>query len=342
MPAALDPSPVAVLHQGQPDSRLPTVHNAWRLQQDLCAALAELGWRAEPVFLDDDFRWLRRLLDLAPGVVFNAADLGFFDDISLEPHIGAVLEATRLRFTGSGVFAASLSGDKYASKVFLRSLGIAVPRCWLRDQLDAADLTYPLILKPRFGHNSYGMSSASVIGDRDELTRGLAGLSPDAPEPILEEFVDGDEVVAGFLGDSPRQPMPQFRIEYGPSFAHRPKILDYRAKWLEASEEYRDSMPVPAGLPPELAAELDRAVQTTADRLLIHDYARCDFRIRRNPGGPAVAHLIDVNTNPDLSRTAGMFRMAAAAGLSYAGMVERIVRSALARPLHAAIVDRPG
>jgi len=240
-----------------------------------------------------------------------------------------VLAAAGLRYTGSGAYAAALSGDKYASKVYLAHLGVPVPQCWL--PRDAAAAVAPVILKERLGHNSFGLSAASVLEDRAQIETRVQELGADASRYVLEEYIDGEEAVAGFLGNAPRLPMPVFAIDYGASFAGRPKILDYDAKWAPGSDAYEHSTPTLARHPPALAAAIQRSLGLAAEDLGMWDYGRCDFRIRAQADGTQIPYLIDINTNPDLSRDAGMFRMAAAAGLSYADLIGRVVDAALQR-----------
>ncbi len=332
MTAARSQVAVAVLHQGQESATHPVIVNAWKLQEGLCEALVSLGHAPTPVFLDPEGAWVGRLLSLAPDVVFHAADLGFDYDITLEPYIAAVIEGTGLRYTGTPAYAAAFSSDKHAAKLYLARAGVAVPKSWLLSELDAPDLDFPVILKARFGHNSFGLSAESVLRDRAALLRRVEALGDAAPQYLLEEFIEGEEVAAAFLGNAPRRTLPQFKIRFGPKFDGKPKILDYDSKWITASDAFQDSTPVPSDLGPEVTAAVERALLLAAERLMLRDYARCDYRVRAGPDGVPVAYVIDVNANPDLSRDAGFARMAKAAGLSYAEVVGTIVDAALARP----------
>lgn len=329
---------VAILHQGQPGHSAPTIANAWTLQADLTEALRERGWQPQAVFLDTQFLWLQTLLQMAPQLVLNAADLGFFYDMTLEPIVPGVLAAAGLHFTGTGAYAEAFSSDKFASKLYLQSLGVAVPEVWLADA-DPHTVTYPVIVKPRFGHNSYGMDADCVVRDAQALRRYMAKVPANAPDLLLEAFIDGPEVTAAFVGHQPSVALPIFRVDFGPAFANQPKILGYRSKWIEDSPEYLDSPTVPAQLPEELRDRVDAAMAKATQALLICDYGRGDFRLRTLDDGQVEPVLVDYNANPDLSRGAGLARMAGVAGWTYAELIDRIVQSALARPPHRPVVD---
>ena len=188
---------------------------------------------------------------------------------------------------------------------------------------------FPVLLKMRYGHNSYGIDASSVVGSREALLAKLRSRGPADAELVIEQYIDGPEATAGFVGD--RQ-LPPFTIAWGPAFDGQPKILGTASKWDEGSVEYQQSLSVPGDFSPALVAQLDDSLRRAAECLLVDDYGRCDFRVRTEADGREVAYAIDVNANPDLHRGAGLFRMAAAAGLTYPEMVHAIVSSALARP----------
>ena len=316
---------VAVLHQGRPGPADPIRACAWQLRGQLCRALVTLGCTPHPVTLDTEFRWADRLLRLRPDLVLNAADLGFFYDIGLEPHVAGVLEAAGLPYTGSPVEAGNLALDKFLSKQLLGGLGVAVPRFALASAPEG--MTYPLIVKPRFGANSVGLTSASIVHRPEELSSQVRalGLAPDAV--VLEAFIDGDELTAGFLGNAPRRLLPPFVIRYGAPMG----FLDYAAKWLPDSLAYQTTIPVPAELPPALREKLDAAMLKVAEVTGMRDYGRCDFRVGVGPDGEATPFLLDINSNCDVSDGAGLSNMARAAGLDHAGLIGKIIDAALAR-----------
>lgn len=262
--------------------------------------------------LDGEFRWLSRIRRERIDAVLNAADLGFFLDMEQEPAIAAVLEATGIPYTGSPARAGYISGDKLASKRLLATLGVPVPWVGLPD--DEAP-PFPVVLKTRFGHNSAGMGTDSVCRNAEELRRALARRS--GPH-VIEEYIDGPEITAGFVG---RKTLPQFRLDFE-GFGDLPRILDWASKWDDTSEQYKHSYPVPWPSDPEI----DRTMQRVAAALNIRDYGRCDLRLRNGVG-----FVIDVNTNPDLSKGAGLHRMATKAGLSYAEMIGEVIEATLRR-----------
>lgn len=327
---------IAILHQGDAARSEPTIQNALRLCDSLVSAVHELGWQPAPVFLDEAMAWVQTLAKLQPDVVFNAADLGFFYDITLEPHIAAVLAGLGLPFTGSATHAGILSGDKYSSKLLLATLGIATPRCYLPTQLladsQARDQAhYPLIIKARRGHNSVGMSARSVVPDAAALAERLAESGQPLAQLLLEEFIDGREVCAGFLGNQPRTVLPIFEVPFDGLPADAPRILDFAAKWLPGTVEYDHTIPFRAALPADLKARIEHSITVIAEQFEMTDYGRVDFRLRPDGKGSLEPCVIDINTNPDISEGAGLANMAAALGIPYSQLIRRVIEAARER-----------
>lgn len=337
---------LAILHQGHETSTDPTIQNARDLRDVLTATARELGYAAEAVFLDDAMAWVQTLRRLQPDLVFNAADLGFFYDITLEPHIAAVLEAMALPFTGSAAHAGILSGDKYSSKLLLDTLGLATPRCYLPAQLLADPAArraahYPLIIKSRRGHNSVGMSARSVVRDADSLPAQLAETGVLPTQLLLEEFIDGREVCAGFIGNQPRTILPIFEVPFDALPPGAPRILDFSAKWLPGTAEYDATIPYPAKLPEALTARIEHSVRVIAEQFEMTDYGRIDFRLRPDGRGGWDPCVIDINTNPDISKGAGLANMAAAAGFAYPELIRRVIDAARQRTAGSTRGNRP-
>lgn len=105
---------------------------------------------------------------------------------------------------------------------------------------------------------------------------------------------------------------------------YRP-IVSYEGKWIEGCPQYLATMArCPAEVDPRLERELV-SIAVKAYRLLgVRDYGRIDIRLDCD-GKP---HVLEVNPNPDISRKAGLARMAEADGMRYEDLLGHIIRSA--------------
>ncbi len=99
--------------------------------------------------------------------------------------------------------------DKMRTYEFLRSHGIDTPTTYTAEQvLGLSEHRFPYFLKPRYGSSSH---SVSKIEDEADLDYHLQT----APDPIVQEFVEGDEytldVYVGLTGQA-RCVVPRRRI----------------------------------------------------------------------------------------------------------------------------------
>ena len=106
----------------------------------------------------------------------------------------------------------------------------------------------------------------------------------------------------------------------------KPRMVGYRAKWVEGSFEYGNT-PRRFEFPPEDAGLLRSLVSLSRECWRVFDlrgYARVDFRVDAS-GRPWV---LEINTNPCISPDAGFMAAAERDGLSIEDVVRRIVADA--------------
>jgi D-alanine-D-alanine ligase len=272
-----------------------------------------------------------------PDAVFNLCE-SIHGDNRFESLLPLLLDLKGLAYTGSGPFPLSLALRKDKVKEVLRARGVPVPAGLLVRSEDTSGiaLRFPLIVKPSREDASVGISSASVVRDREALADRVRHVLRHYQQPALvEEFVEGREIYVSLLGRLGERPQifPFFEIDFSDMPADRPKIVSFEGKWVEDSVEYRGTRPVRCeGLSAALRQKIADTAEAAFDAVELRDYARMDFRVTAD-GTP---YIIDVNPNCDLSDLAGGFSKAArAGGLSYKDVILRIVGLALARRTHA-------
>jgi D-alanine-D-alanine ligase len=104
--------------------------------------------------------------------------------------------------------------------------------------------------------------------------------------------------------------------------------MTYDAKWRRDSREYR-ATPVqfPAELSSGAAAELGDIACRAFRVLGCRDLVTADFRLHEH-GSP---YLLEVNPNPNLAPSSYLTAALASIGMSYAGLLAEMCRSATAR-----------
>ncbi|GMT97366.1 ATP-grasp domain-containing protein [Corallococcus caeni] len=302
-----------------------------RVAESLAHALSRDGVNAEPLAIEGDkLDFMEALRFLQPDLVVNLCE-SLAADSRGEMAVPCLLDALGLPYTGSSALSLGLALHKPKAKDILRAHGVSTPASFLvkkREDALAVDLPWPLIVKPAREDASVGMDFDSVVTERSALVRACESVLRTFHQPALvEQFIAGREVYVPLLGNSPRQALPLTEIHFGRAFDNRPNIVSYRAKWEEASPEYRDSPTGPCRLD---AVQEARCIQTALEAfaaLDCQDYGRVDLRV--SPEG--VPYVIDINPNCDLHPGAGFAKAAQAAGMDYATLASRLVEVALER-----------
>jgi D-alanine-D-alanine ligase len=148
-------------------------------------------------------------------------------------------------------------------------------------------------------------------------------------EVLVQRYVEGREVNVGVVGDAV---LPIAEIDFGRMPKGMWRIVTYRSKWEDGSDEDLGSAPrCPARLPATVAAQL-RKIAVAAWRIVGGSgYGRIDLRIDER-GRP---WILEVNANPDIAPDAGLARMAGVAGIDYGAMVRQVCEHGLQRSREA-------
>jgi D-alanine-D-alanine ligase len=169
----------------------------------------------------------------------------------------------------------------------------------------------PLVVKPVRQGSSVGLQFVEQAGDwQKALTEALKFDS----EVLVEEKIAGRETTVGILGG---EPLPIVEV--------RPKIgsYDYKNKYTAGRTEYFCPADFDSATTKRIQAAAFGAFQAIGGR----DYARVDVMVR--DGGEPV--VLEVNTLPGMTETSLLPKAAAAAGLNYAQLCQRMIDLALKR-----------
>jgi D-alanine-D-alanine ligase len=266
--------------------------------------------------------------------VFNLCDEGFLNDAKKELHVPAILEMLGIPYTGSGPQCLAFCFDKSLVRGVAKEMEIPVPEAvFIKPEDTTFELyvDFPVLVKPNFGDSSFGITQRSVTYNPEELTTAISEIREQFgyDKPILvEEFLTGKDLSVGILGNPPESytVLPIIEEDYSSLPKALPKICGYEAKWLPESP-YWNIRSIPANLPEEIERNLVEWSLKLFERLECRDYARFDWRLNAqdNP------KLLEVNPNPGWCWDGHLAKMAAIAGMSYAEMLEVIVKAAETR-----------
>ncbi|MDZ7371201.1 MAG: ATP-grasp domain-containing protein [candidate division KSB1 bacterium] len=291
-------------------------------------ALQELGFAVELLAAATSLDRLRGdLLQLKPTLIFNLVEA--FCGRSRDAYrVAELLEDLDIPFTGGSARGIHLTTDKPRTKSLLRRAGLPTPdwtTTWHED--GQLPLTPPCILKPRQEDASIGIDSAAVCRNEQELTAELQRRQDRRRAYFIEQFIDGREFNLSLLWNGNQlEILPPAEIRFVDYPPDKPRIVDYAAKWVEDSFEYRHTVRA-FDFPPGDAALIDCLREVASRAAFLFDsrgYLRVDLRVdaENRPW------ILEINVNPCISPDAGFAAAAARAGLSYAQLIGRIVDNA--------------
>ncbi len=292
-------------------------------------ALRKLGFEYQAFMLKDDVGSLiLGLKSYRPDVVINLCE-GAFGDSHLEMNVPCLLELLRIPYTGSPPLTLGICQNKGLTKDILKSNGIPTPRYQVLDSFSdwRAEINHPLFVKPLKEDASLGITRESFVRSDVELRNRVEYLVEHYEQPVLvEEYVEGRELNISILGNEQPEALPISEIVFDFS-EERPKIVDYSAKWIKESEEYKKTSPVcPANLDPHTREKVETTALSAYKVVHCRDYARVDIRLRNG-----IPYVLEVNPNPDISPETGFARSTRVAGIPFEEFVKKIVSFALER-----------
>jgi D-alanine-D-alanine ligase len=249
----------------------------------------------------------------------DVAFIGLHGPYGEDGTLQGMLEILGIPYVGSGVLASALAMDKVMANRMLAAEGIPVPEARViegetldEETLNHASALLPAFIKPSRQGSSIGMS-------RVERTSDLQSAIEKAREfdnrVIVERELEGREITVGVLGNRKLEALPIVEI-----VTHK-EFFDYQAKY---DPELTDEI-CPADLPPELVSEVQDLAIRAHRALDCHSYSRVDMIIARERG-PVV---IEVNTLPGMTMNSLFPKAAAAAGISFGELLDRLIRLAL-------------
>lgn len=227
--------------------------------------------------------------------------------------VQSILDRAGVPYTGSNAETSRLSFTKSATKESLGYSGVATPIGRLihftndHEQIHraAADIAYPLVVKPDAQGSSLGVTWVNNPDDLIEATQFAFRFDSCA---LIETALTGHEWTVGFCDG---QNLPPLRIESASP------VFDYDSKYtagpaLHVFDDGPESRRVV-----ELARQAQSALKT---RGLARIDIRCDAQ--------GIPHVLEVNTIPGLTEKSLVPKMAARMGISFESLCEWAIRAA--------------
>lgn len=231
------------------------------------------------------------------------------------------LDLLDIPYQGSGVLGSALAMDKNLAKELYKLQGLPVAdwRVIERstdfsvDEL-TSQLGLPLVVKPVADGSSLGMTIAKDAGElKDGINKGLEH----GGRVLVERFVRGRELTVGVLGNEDVVALPLVEIIPGDEF----DFFDYQAKY----EPGATTEICPAEVSGEVTEKAQKYGVAAHRALQLRGYSRTDMILSDD----GELYLLETNTIPGMTPTSLFPQAAAAHGLDFSAMLEKLIELGL-------------
>lgn len=226
------------------------------------------------------------------------------------------LDELGVPYTGCGAEASRIAFDKVLAKQHCLKAGIPTPRFAVLDSPQPempAGWSPPVVLKPVRQGSSIGLQFVNTMA---EWQPALAESFRHDTAVLMEERIFGRETTVGILDGRPL-PVAEIRVKNG--------AFDYHNKYTAGAAVHF----CPADFDSTVTATIQNAALAAFHAVGGRDYARVDVMVATG-GKPQV---LEVNTLPGMTELSILPEAAAAAGLNYAQLCQRMVELALQHPV---------
>lgn len=262
--------------------------------------LRESGYAAEAVEVTG------RTFTLPAGT--EAVFIALHGEFGEDGGVQAMLDAMRMPYTGSGAMASRTAMDKVLTKKAFDACGIPTPAYRVLRPGDAFAFSLPAVVKPVCQGSSIGVHLIKTPG---EVAAALDDAFKYDDHVLVETYIAGRELTVGVIG---REPLPVVEIAAPDGW------YGYTAKYTPGQTRYI----CPAVISDAVRCEAQRLALAVFDALGCEGVGRVDFRMKADDS----LWVLELNSIPGLTETSLLPKAAAAAGISFAALCDRLMQTA--------------
>jgi D-alanine-D-alanine ligase len=274
-------------------------------------------------------KFLANILQSDVDFVFNVSE-GRGNYRSREAQIPAILEMLDIPYSGSDPQCLAVSLDKPLTKRLILAAGVRTPKWQVisngRELEEVCRDSFPLpaFIKPAFEGSSKGIRLGCRVEAREQMARVTTALLEQYQQPIMvEEFISGDEVTVGVVGNSPPQIVGIMRILPRKRSSNFVYSLEVKRDW-QNQVDYE----CPAQLEGKVLRKIADFSLRAFDTLGCRDFARLDFRLDQK----GMPYFLEINPLPGLNpKSSDLPIMAYKMGWNYQSLISSVLNAALER-----------
>lgn len=228
--------------------------------------------------------------------------------------VQSVLETRDIPYSGCGPLSSAMCMDKNISKKICKASGIPTAD-WITvksiEEIDydrIEEMGYPVFVKPNSGGSSVATFMIKEKAGIEDAVR--QGLEVDT-EVMIEQYLPGEECTS-FILDGEVFPTVSIKSEQ--------EFFDFEAKYSSDNGAVEEVV----YLEESLQNKLNEYSRMCWDAFNCRAYVRVDFIISNG-----VPYVLELNTLPGLTATSLIPRSAAARGISYSQLLDKLIACSL-------------
>lgn len=228
--------------------------------------------------------------------------------------VQSVLETRDIPYSGCGPLSSAMCMDKNISKKICKASGIPTAD-WITvksiEEIDydrIEEMGYPVFVKPNSGGSSVATFMIKEKAGIEDAVR--QGLEVDT-EVMIEQYLPGEECTS-FILDGEVFPTVSIKSEQ--------EFFDFEAKYSSDNGAVEEVV----YLEESLQNKLNEYSKMCWDAFNCRAYVRVDFIISNG-----VPYVLELNTLPGLTATSLIPRSAAAKGISYSQLLDKLISCSL-------------
>ena len=258
-------------------------------------------------------------------VAFLALDGTFAED----GHIQALLNLTKIPYTGSDVMASSIGMNKSKCYEFISKQEVNIPEYFIVRTTDhdvneidtkiKSEFGYPCIVKPNDSGSSIGMSSPKT---KDQLEDALKESFRHSQITIVQKFIKGREFACGVIGNTgftelEALPIAESVVENFSAYTHEQKYYSHDIKDV-----------CPAIIEDSLEELIMEKAKNVHEILSCDGLTRSDFRYDEESGE---LYFLEINTLPGHTKNSICPQEAYALGMTFGELILKQIDLAILR-----------
>lgn len=230
-------------------------------------------------------------------------------------------ESLNIPYTTSGILSSSLTFNKKATKLFLKSFGILSPAAvylrkgeLVKTETIINKLGFPVFVKPNQSGSSFGVTKAD---NEATLEKAINHAFEEGNEIIIEEYIEGSEITCGVLKAGSKEIIfPLCEI------VSKNEFFDYEAKYTPSKAEEI--------IPARISADKTRECQSLASYIYsaldCRGIVRIDYILSDDK-----FYFLEANTIPGMSAESIVPKMAREYGISLRELYTLVIDDAFTR-----------